>query len=624
MMPASPSSGQGPVVSALVPAYRAEAFLGRTLEALAAQTYPHLEILVADDASPDATLEVARSFARDRDDVTVLEREANLGWLRNTNDLMERARGELMFFAFHDDLVEPTYVERLVTALEAHPNAVLAYSDMTVTETSGERHTHTFRLVEGRSSAACRGWVMAARPHEWWVPNRGVFRATAFRAVGGIHPNAAGEFAADWPWLLHLSLLGPFVRVPEVLCHKYYTGASISRQWRWTREQQEALDQAGLDEVSASSVPRVTRTVVLAGLHLRRSLRRARLRWGGQHTSSTEAAPRRAERDLRGTVLDRVRETRVRARPFVEGARRAGLGPDPDRRRSHGDRAAIRDVRRAMDLPRERPRNRRSGEVWAVGLVRNAGDLLPPVLDHLERQGVDRLLVVDNLSEDDTWDELTTRSLGGRVLAGRDTLRSDNESHKVSHLARWAWRRGADWVVPFRADEFWFGLDDDLATTVRGAGADVLTARVHEAFPSADGLWMVDAAPHPHRIRVAFRASSSVTVAEGDRPLAAHPWAGQPSEVLRVLRLPWRSFEQFDRELAEGIHSHAGWGWQPDAPNTRHDAGVPTPGQRRDLWESLLRGEAVETLDRTPSAPLVSLDPGRLLGARSWRELGLG
>ena len=31
-----------------------------------------------------------------------------------------------------------------------------------------------------------------------------------------------GEYSADLPWLLHMSLLGEFVRVPEVLCYKFY------------------------------------------------------------------------------------------------------------------------------------------------------------------------------------------------------------------------------------------------------------------------------------------------------------------------------------------------------------------------------------------------------------------
>ena len=92
-----------PKVTAMVPCYKSAGFVGLTLDCLAAQTWPDLEILIGDDHSPDDTLAVVRAFAAGRPNVRVLTREANLGWLRNSNDLMARATGELMFFAFHDD-----------------------------------------------------------------------------------------------------------------------------------------------------------------------------------------------------------------------------------------------------------------------------------------------------------------------------------------------------------------------------------------------------------------------------------------------------------------------------------------------------------------------------------------
>jgi hypothetical protein len=44
-----------------------------------------------------------------------------------------------MFFAFHDDLVAPIYVERFVNALRDRPNAIVAFSDVELTEIDGSR-----------------------------------------------------------------------------------------------------------------------------------------------------------------------------------------------------------------------------------------------------------------------------------------------------------------------------------------------------------------------------------------------------------------------------------------------------------------------------------------------------
>ncbi|GAA1055551.1 hypothetical protein GCM10017608_29750 [Agromyces luteolus] len=258
-----------PLVTALVPTYNGAAFIQRTLDSLEAQTWPNLEILIGDDRSTDDTLDVVRRFAERHPRTRIVERDENLGWLRNSNDLMDRAAGELQFFAFHDDVVAPTYVERLVAALAANEHAVLAFSDMHVHELDGRLELHVFDELEGLHSPVERGRVMVSRPGFWWVPNRGLFRTTAFREVGGIHPNEQGEYSADWTWLLGLSLIGEFVRVPEVLCTKHYTAGSLSKTWPHDLDQVAALRRSGVAEVRRSSLP-TRKKAVLAGYLMRR------------------------------------------------------------------------------------------------------------------------------------------------------------------------------------------------------------------------------------------------------------------------------------------------------------------------------------------------------------------
>ncbi|MEP6563704.1 MAG: glycosyltransferase family 2 protein [Mesorhizobium sp.] len=258
-----------PKVTALVPCYNSAAFISRTLDSLAAQTWGNLEILVGEDNSTDETFELVSAFATGRGDVRILRRDRNLGWLRNSNDLMANASGELMFFAFHDDVIEPTYVEALVRALNDNPGAVLSYSDVEVTEVSGSSEVCSFERLSGSQGSLARGLVMAAQPHGWWVPNRGLFRAWAFHRSGGIKPNSQGEYCADWTWLLHLSLLGTFVRVPEILCHKYYRPGSISRRWDRNRVQRRALRAAGIREVWHSELSFAKRAVLAGYMALR-------------------------------------------------------------------------------------------------------------------------------------------------------------------------------------------------------------------------------------------------------------------------------------------------------------------------------------------------------------------
>ncbi|WP_027062655.1 glycosyltransferase family 2 protein [Mesorhizobium loti] len=275
-------AGWKPKVTALVPCYNSATFISRTLDSLAAQTWDNLEILVGEDNSTDETFEIVSAFAGGRDDVRIMRRTKNLGWLRNSNDLMANASGELMFFAFHDDTIDPTYVEALVRALDGNPDAVLSFSDVEVIELSGERAYWKFDLLSGLQSSLARGRAMARQPHGWWIPNRGLFRASAFHRSGGIKPNSQGEFSADWTWLLHLSLLGGFIRVPELLCHKHYRPGSISKLWDRTSVQRKALRAAGAREVWNSDADLALRAFLATYIALRpwhwvpRSLRHRR------------------------------------------------------------------------------------------------------------------------------------------------------------------------------------------------------------------------------------------------------------------------------------------------------------------------------------------------------------
>ena len=256
-----------PRVTAILPSRNAAAFIGDTLEGLAAQTWPELEILIGDDASDDGTQDLLRAFAETRDHVRLVLREKNLGWIGNTNDLMSRATGELLFFAFHDDWVSPDYVETLAHELIARREAVLAYSDMVQFEPDGSGQTISWAMRPGAVAPFQRAWHVASRLGWWHVPNRGLFRASAFRRIGGMKHHAAGEYAADWPWLLHLSLVGEFVHVPRTLCRKYYKTTSLSKVWPSGPDVQAALLRSAEREIWSCDLWLPERALLVA--HLR-------------------------------------------------------------------------------------------------------------------------------------------------------------------------------------------------------------------------------------------------------------------------------------------------------------------------------------------------------------------
>ena len=236
-------------VTALVPAYQAGEFIQATLDSLSAQTHDDFDVIVSVDRCEDATEAICRRHAARDLRFHVVQQQERLGYVGNCNFLLGQAQAELVLFAFHDDVLLPGYLQRLCDVLDARPEVVLSYSDLLLTAVDGTQEHCSYDELAGQSGRVERGLKMLRRSGKWWVPNRGVFRLQRARRIQCLKTNGAGEFSADWPWLFHMSLLGEFARVPEVLCHKFYKPGSLSRSWAFSKRQHFEASAACMREL---------------------------------------------------------------------------------------------------------------------------------------------------------------------------------------------------------------------------------------------------------------------------------------------------------------------------------------------------------------------------------------
>src|SRR5271154_2710278 len=103
-----------PLVSILIPAYNAEAWISDTLRSAIAQTWEPKEIIVVDDGSTDRTLAVARQFESDR--LTVVTQK-NQGAAATRNNAFLLSKGEYIQYLDADDLMAPDKIARQLDAL---------------------------------------------------------------------------------------------------------------------------------------------------------------------------------------------------------------------------------------------------------------------------------------------------------------------------------------------------------------------------------------------------------------------------------------------------------------------------------------------------------------------------
>src|SRR6185437_6073594 len=105
-----------PLVSILIPAYKAERWIAETIRSAIGKTYARKEIIVVDDGSPDQTAAVARQFASK--EVTVASTD-NQGAVAARNYAFSLCQGDYIQWLDADDILAPDKIERQVAAMKA-------------------------------------------------------------------------------------------------------------------------------------------------------------------------------------------------------------------------------------------------------------------------------------------------------------------------------------------------------------------------------------------------------------------------------------------------------------------------------------------------------------------------
>ena len=125
-----------PLVSIVMTTYQHAAFIADAIESALAQTYPDIEIVIADDGSTDGAWEIIQSYAaRHPDRIVLLPQKPNGGIdgiFENSRRAFLACRGKYIAILEGDDLYLPEKIERQVAWLEADERRVLCATDTEV------------------------------------------------------------------------------------------------------------------------------------------------------------------------------------------------------------------------------------------------------------------------------------------------------------------------------------------------------------------------------------------------------------------------------------------------------------------------------------------------------------
>jgi glycosyltransferase involved in cell wall biosynthesis len=123
------SMSQLPLVSIVMPTYKRAQYLPVAIESILEQTYPHWELVIVDDCSPDNTAQVVADFVARDSRIKSIRHEVNRKLPASLNTGFSNASGAYFTWISDDNLFRPNALEVMVGFLEAHPDISLVYTD---------------------------------------------------------------------------------------------------------------------------------------------------------------------------------------------------------------------------------------------------------------------------------------------------------------------------------------------------------------------------------------------------------------------------------------------------------------------------------------------------------------
>lgn len=126
-------------VSVVIAAYNSQKYIRQCVDSLLCQTLKNIEIIIVDDGSEDATLDILKEYEATDSRVTVLS-QTNSGAGPARNFGIEKARGKYLIVLDSDDFFDPEMLKKLYALAEANDVEQIIFGAYIVDDKTGAIH----------------------------------------------------------------------------------------------------------------------------------------------------------------------------------------------------------------------------------------------------------------------------------------------------------------------------------------------------------------------------------------------------------------------------------------------------------------------------------------------------
>lgn len=228
-----------PLVSVIIPAYNAAAFIAKTLASIRTQTYPRIEVLVVDDGSKDSTPEIVREVSQKDTRIRLLQ-QSNAGVAAARNLGIQHAKGEFIAPIDADDLWHPKTIEKIVAQFQAGGPEVGVVYAWSVDIDELDRPTGGFHAADVNGNVyktlVCHNFLGNA--------SSTLIRKACLDRIGGYDRQLKARGAQgceDWDLYLRLADCYEFEVVPEFLVSYRKVTGGLSHDFRQMARSQQLM-----------------------------------------------------------------------------------------------------------------------------------------------------------------------------------------------------------------------------------------------------------------------------------------------------------------------------------------------------------------------------------------------
>jgi glycosyltransferase involved in cell wall biosynthesis len=204
-------------------------------------------------------------------------------------------------------------------------------------------------------------------------------------------------------------------------------------------------------------------------------------------------------------------------------------------------------------------------KVYAISMVRDEKDIIKYSINYLMSQNIDGMIIADNMSEDGTQFILSRlqEKWGDMLTIVQDNEPAYYQSQKMTDLAHLVHKDfGAEWIIPFDADEFWYSKHGKIGPVLKNTEEDVVIAPVwHMVLKNSDDMNLPPQARMNYRREqpeqfpvVAFRYNSDIIIHQGNHDVD-HAGA-RIHGTIEVKHYQYRSFSQFVHKVRNGAEAY--------------------------------------------------------------------